>query len=289
MSYDAAVDGVPIKDGLYGTVSDVTYHADRGSLSFSGAKRLLPPSCPAKFREYRDNPPKPKKEYDFGHLVHRLRLGKGADLVEIDAPDYKKKVAQDARDKAYADGKTPVLPHQMLAAERMVKVCDAHTYAGPLFHRGYAEVSLYHNDPAGVRLRGRPDWLTLVDERLWCVDFKTSTTANPSELVRKFWQFGYYMQAAWYLDLLIALEISDQPAFIFIVQEKEPPYLVTPVEYDAEAIAEGRRQNRLAINLYNHCRLVDEWPGYTEGIVPLRLPPWAFHQPTINDLIEENA
>lgn len=285
MSVDAAIDGIPIKDGLYGKIPDFVYHQDRGSLSSSGARLLLPPSCPAKFKERMDNPPKPKREYDFGHVAHRLILGEGADIVEIEAPDYRTKDAREQRDKAHADDKVPVLTSELDKARRMADKVLRDPDAGPLFKRGHAEVSLYHVDPeTGVRLRARPDWLTLIDDRLWCVDFKTTNTANLDEFERKAAGFGYHLQAAFYLDLLIALEIHAEPAFVLVACEKDAPHIVSVREPDAEAVAEGRRRNRQAIRLYARCHERDEWPSYATGIVPMSLPPWAFTETTLDDL-----
>jgi hypothetical protein len=287
---------VPEKNGIFGHIDELSYHADRGSLSVSGAKRLLPPSCPAKFKEYRDTPPTPKREYDFGHLAHRLVLGKGADIVEIDAPDYRTKDAREARDKAHANGETPALAHEVDKARVMARRVLEHPRAGQWFDikRGAAEQSVYATDPlTGVRLRMRADWLWMgaADGRLLCVDYKTGTTANPDELVRKFWQLGYFMQDAWYRRVLTLAKIAADPAFCFVVQEKEPPHLVTIVKYDAEAVAEGERLNRKAIDLYARCRERDEWPSYSDGIVSLSLPHWAFRDSppehtTLYDLIE---
>ena len=69
-------DEIPEADGLY-TVDEQSYHRDRGSLSVSGAKLLLPPSCPAKFKERMDNPPPPKPHFDFGSIVHTLTPAPG--------------------------------------------------------------------------------------------------------------------------------------------------------------------------------------------------------------------
>lgn len=271
---------VPEADGL-ADVDENTYHADRGSLSVSGAKLLLPPSCPRKFKERMDNPPPPKRIFEFGHLVHLEILGKGVQTVEIDADNYRKKDAQEKRDAARAAGKVPVLvgagandefAAELGKAKRMAAAVLTDEWAGPLFERGRAEVALYHTDSAtGLRKRGRLDWLTPDGD---CDDVKTSTTANPALLERKFWQLGYFMQAAWYMDLLIALGISDNPVFRFVVVEKDPPHVVTVIRYDADAIAEGRRQNRLAVDTYLRCRDRNEWPGYVQGEAELGLPRW---------------
>lgn len=277
---------IPATDGMHRHVPEETYHADRGSLSVSGAKLLLPPSCPAKFRWAMDNERKPKKEWDFGHVTHHLVLGKGAEFTVLDpavhglkadgSPSDKptltskwKAAAADARDR----GLVPISLADYEVAEQMAaKVLD-HPIAGPLFRDGDAEVALYHADPeTGVRRRGRVDWLEPTGD---IDDYKTSTTANPAELIRKFWTLSYFMQAAWYLDLVIALGIAANPRFRFVVQEKEPPFLVSVVEYDDQAIAEGRRLNRQAIELYARCQESGRWPGYADDdVVTISLPGW---------------
>lgn len=292
--------GVPDADGMHRWVDEESYHADRGSLSVSGAKLLLPPSCPAKFREAMDTDRKPKKAWDFGHVAHHVVLGKGAEFkvlypavhgLKADGTLSDKPTATTAWKNAAADaracGMVPIHADDHTKAQLMAKAVLEHPAAGPLFIDGHAEVSLYHTDPeTGVRLRGRVDWLESDGD---IDDYKTSTTANPAELVRKFWSLGYFMQAAWYIDLVIALGLADNPRFRFVVQEKEPPFVVTVVEYDDDALTEGQRLNREAIRLYADCRDRDEWPGYSDDTVTIGLPGWAFpHPQTLGDFITDS-
>jgi hypothetical protein len=257
-------------------LSDDEYHADRSSLSFSGAKLLLPPSCPAKFREHMDNPPKPKPAYTFGHAAHRLVLGKGAEIVEVDAPDWRGRAAQEIRATA-CNGIAPMLTHELEKARAMAKAVLEHETAGPFFAQGDAEMSLYAEDPAtGIMLRGRTDWLTTIDGQLWIVDFKTSDTADPVEFGRKGAKFMYHSQHAWYEDLVRMVGLHPIPRFVDIVCEKNPPHVVTVVQYDDEAVAKGRELNRRAINLYAECVRTNTWPDYGPGIHPISLPMWAF-------------
>lgn len=264
-------------DGAHDDIPDATYHADRESLSFSGAKLLLPPSCPAKFREIMDNPPKPKPEYTFGHAAHSLLLGKGAEIIEVDAPDWRSKAAREIRDQA-CNGVAPMLTHELEQARAMVAAVRSHPVAGGLFKQGEAEKSLYATDPeTGVRLRGRIDWLTTIDGQLWIVDFKTSDTAEPTGFARKGAGFRYHSQHAWYVDLVKAVGLSQSPRFVDVVVEKTRPYIVTVVEFDEDSVAEGRRFNRQAINLYAQCVEANDWPTYSDSIVPISLPYWAFN------------
>ena len=107
--------------GVYDLDAD-TYHADPvagGALSHSGIKKILPPSCPALFKWWRDHPTTHKQEFDFGHAAHKLILGKGAQIAEIDAANYLTKKAKEAKAKAYDDGHIPMLPHEHEVAKAM--------------------------------------------------------------------------------------------------------------------------------------------------------------------------
>lgn len=267
------------KPEIIADLSDDQYHAARDSLSFSGAKLLLPPSCPAKFRERMDNPPKPKPEYTFGHAAHRLILGKGAEIIEVDAPDWRSKAAREIRDQA-CNGIAPMLTHELEKARAMVAAVRAHPTAGPLFdHGGDAEPSLYADDPeTGIRLRGRTDWITTLDGQLLIVDFKTSDTADPLQFARKGAGYLYHGQHAWYTDLVKAVGLSDSPRFVDVVVEKTAPYVVTVVEFDAESVIEGRRLNRMAIDIYARCIETNEWPDYGPGVHTISVPIWALEE-----------
>lgn len=268
--------------GIYGDIDERTYHADRESLSHSGAKLLLPPSCPAKFKERMDNPLPPTPTFSFGHLAHKLVLGEGAVIREIEAVDYRTKAAQQQRDEALAAGEIPALTPELAKAVAMADAVREHPVASKLFATGRAEMSMYADDPdTGWGLRGRADWLTRGEElglgdRLVIVDYKTTVDANPSSWGRSAANYGYALQFAWYVELARLVNLDDWPAFLFVCQEKEPPYLVSVNELDAEAWNLGYDQMRHAIAVYAECMESGVWPGYSDGINPVSLPRWAF-------------
>lgn len=289
----------PTEPGVYHDIPEGIYHADQGSLSMSGAKVLMQPAGPAKFKYQREHPRKPKKVWDFGHVAHHLLLGKGAEIAVLDPEIHGLKkdgtvssspastdTWKDASAEARARGATPIHIDLHRVAEEMAAKVREHPVAGSLFEQGEAEVSLYAPDPVtGVMRRGRTDWLTDVDERVWCVDYKTDETADPEQLERKWYLLGYYMQFAWYVDLLKATGRAENPAFVFVVQEKEPPFEVNVIEYDAAAYRKGAAQNRRALDLYAECQRTGIWPGYPLGIKTLSVPAWAATQsaPVISD------
>lgn len=267
--------------GVYQMDAD-TYHADPvagGSLSSSGARRLLPPSCPAKFRYEQENGTPPKREFDLGHAAHRLVLGAGPEFEVIDAADYRSKAARQQRDEARQAGRVPLLKAEHEQVKAMAEALRQHPVASALFTpgRGNPEQTLVWRDgPTGVMRRARFDWLPPERGRLIIPDYKTCHSADPEALRKAVHQHGYHQQADWYRAGAQALGLAgDDCAFVFVCQEKTPPYLVTIVELDATAMRIGAIRNRRAIDIYAHCRATGIWPAYVDGIALLSLPPWA--------------
>lgn len=259
--------------GVHEMTSD-DYHA-HPALSSSGARRLLAPSCPALFKWERDHGQKHKRVFDFGHAAHRLVLGDGPDITVVDAADWRTNAAKAARDAAYADGCVPLLPHEYQTVQLMAAELRQHPSV-PTRKPGKPEQSLITQDEAtGVWLRARVDWLPdPSSDRMVLVDYKTALSAEPSAFARSVAKYGYYQQAAWYIDIVRALGIHEDPAFLFVAQEKTPPYLVSVYELDEYALRIGRKRNREAIEIFADCTARDSWPAYTNEIGTLSLPAW---------------
>ena len=258
--------------GIY-TIPEDEYHADpvpAGSLSHSGAKLLL--ACPAKFHHWRHRQ-EHKAVFDFGTAAHTLILGTGADLVVIDAENWKKKAAQDARDEAYAAGLTPLLRHEMDVVEAMAAALKAHPIAVALLADGTPEQSIFWQTGQTWR-RARIDWTPANTRRPILVDYKTTISAERRAFERSVASYGYHQQADWYLDGWQAVTGEDA-AFVFIAQEKEAPYLVNCFELDPTALDIGRARNAAALALYEQCSATGIWPGYSDTVEQIGLPRWA--------------
>jgi hypothetical protein len=272
--------------GVYDGMPESQYHGDPvpgGSLSSSGARKLLPPSCPAKFRYEADNPPPPKDYLELGSAAHKMVLGAGAEIIVIKAPDWKTGAARDERDAARAEGFLPLLTREHEQVLAMAAALRAHPVASALFdpEHGKPEQSLFWQDAsAGIWRRARLDWLPDSDarKRLVVGDYKTTIAADLPSIKKSIARYGYHQQGDYYLDGVRALNLGADPAFVFIFQEKTPPYLITPVQLDLDALREGRELNREAIDLYRACSESGSWPGYSAGIEVVSLPAWAFRK-----------
>ncbi|SKH53575.1 recE [Mycobacteroides abscessus subsp. massiliense] len=283
------VTGIPSNDGIYATIDDDVYHSDLASLSSSGARDLLA-STPEEFDFNRRTPRDPNRNYDFGHAAHKMVLGKGSRLAMLDpkihglkadgkpaavptSTSMWKNAAKAARDK----GQIPIAKADMQKAQTMAGKVFQHRTAARLLSEGRAEHSIYwHDDATGVRLRCRPDFITDGLGRTICVDYKTSTSAKPSQFQRAVMDYGYHMQQAFYEVGLAELGYDDI-GFVFIVQSKTAPYAVSVCSIDPEIVELGHRQNRAAIELFARCTESGRWPGY-EGIQPVGMAGWAIKQ-----------
>lgn len=263
--------------GAYPDMPESTYHADpvpAGSLSSGGARTLLEPGGPAKFH-FRRGKEKHSAAFDLGKAVHTELLTKGAGIVEVDARDWRTKAAQDARTAARGAGLVPVLAEDYWRVRQMASAVESHPLAGPLLASdGPAEQSLFWTDPdTGVWCRARHD-KAIRDRtgRLVIVDLKTCQNADEIAAAKSCGNYGYHQQDAWYRDAATALGLDDNPGFVFVFVEKDPPHLINVVQLATDDVAVGRRRNQAALRLYAECDRTGNWPGHQTGIAEISLP-----------------
>lgn len=264
--------------GVYDMPAEV-YHADPvegGSLSSSGARRIL--ECPARFRYEQDHPRVATKAFDLGHAAHAMVLGVGPELVVVDAADWRTKAARQARDDAHWAGHVPILMADWRVVEAMAAAVRAHSLARVLFDWGPGAVIeqtlVWRDEHTGVMRRAMLD----CRQGRVIVDYKTAASASPAAFARSAATYGYHQQDAYYRDGVTALNLGEDPAFVFVVQEKDPPYLVATYDLDDEALRIGRERNRRALERYRDCTESGLWPGYSADIETIALPRWVERQ-----------
>lgn len=280
-----ATPGVLVVDepGLYDGITDEEYHGDPvpwGSVSSTGLRRLLPPGNPALYRYFLDNPQPPRKVFDFGHAAHTKVLGVGAEIVAVQANDWKTKAAQAERDAIRAEGKVPLLQREVEVVDAMAAALRRHPLAAALLdpNRGDAEQSAFWEDPTtGVWCRARFDWLpwTTNNGPLLVGDYKSADSVDPGHFARSVANFGYHQQRAHYEAAVRELGIHPDPVLLFIAQEKTPPFQVGVFELDQEAVRVGAARNRQALEVYAECTETGVWPSGGEEIQLISLPRWA--------------
>jgi hypothetical protein len=277
-----------ILDGMPAEV----YHADPvpgGSLSSSGARKLLPPGCPARFRY---GPETRTAAMETGTAAHTQVLGTGAAIVEIpellaasngawSTSEAKQMVAA-----ARAAGQVPVKPAEYRRITEMAAALRDHPRARDLLTpgSGRAEASVFWADAeTGVWCRARLDWLPhgAPGRPLILSDYKTADRVDRRSIRKAIASYGYHMAGAWYREAVAQFRPGLDIRFALICQEKDPPYLVEVYEIHPDDLDEADYANAKARRMYRDCKQAGKWPGYNpdpDPIPVIRVPRWGHDQ-----------
>lgn len=262
--------------GIYDGLPAEVYHADPApepSLSRSTAKTALQRSWRHAWHSHpRLNPDAAatrRQDFDLGQAAHAALFRSGEAVEVIDADSYRTAAAKEARDRAYAQHRIPLLPHQHAAVTAMVEAAreQLHQIAeardcGVADGTGIAERTLIWQEPDQTWMRARADWMTA--DGAVIVDYKTTAgSAHPDPWSNSVaFDTGCDLQPPFYGRGVKALMGVERPAFRFIVQETEPPYALSWVGLSEYAMAQAETQVARAIEGWRRCRATGIWPGY---------------------------
>jgi hypothetical protein len=249
------------------------------SLSSSIARILLAQSPRhAWWAHPRLNPAYRREEseaFDLGTAAHAYILQGSRAFAVIDAKDYRTKAAQEARDAAYAEGKTPILAYRLdnvRAMEEAVVAQLAHLKDPPIpFQNGRAEETLVWLE-GDVWCRARLDYLH-ADHRSISDLKTTSASANPAAWERTMFAAGLDVQAAFYLRGLRAV-FGHEGTFRFVPVENYEPYALSVVGLAPDALDLADRKVDRAIALWRECLTTGTWPAYPTRTCWAEAPAW---------------
>lgn len=266
--YDIPED-VPLRDVVPGGAG----------LSVSGAKKLLPPSCPAIYQYEREHPKPPTASMEFGTIAHGLVLGGGRPVRVIVADSWRTRAAQEAQADAIAHGEVPVLNDDWQRAQDIAAAVRGHPLAGALLDGGDAEQAIFWQCPEfGIWKYGRLDYLRWIRDAPAVVDLKTCQCAADEEITRAVAKYHYYMQDPFYREGVEQVT-GAYPDFFFVFVQTQQPYLVNVVRLRDSDVELGRQRCRLAAEIYRDCAASGKWPGYRDdGIGEIALPRWQERQ-----------
>jgi hypothetical protein len=261
---------------------EAEYHADPTTLSQSGAKELL--KSPKRFRYQLDHPTPPTESMKTGTATHELVFfGEVRSVVEK-TWNASTTAGKKARDEAAAQGLETISSADWKLAHDMAEAILNDAEARELFSDGKPEVSVYGEDPlTGVAMRGRFDWWR--DDNT-IVDLKTGRDSSISGFRRAVAEHRYFLQDAWYRQLA---DVNGFPAkdFVFVVVDKEPPFLPAVHRLDERAVQAGNFLIDTACQMYRDCKEAEEmfgldaWPKFGRPTQPgerLSLPVWALSE-----------
>jgi PDDEXK-like domain of unknown function (DUF3799) len=137
-------------------------------------------------------------------------------------------------------------------------------------------VCCWRSDPkTGLLLKGRSDRVTVDSQNKTVIaDLKTCGRgdAREGEFSKAIFNYGYDLQAAFYMDLFGA------SFFCFIAIEKEMPYAIQCFNLAPEAIVVGRRKYESYLATVKKCSETGNWPAYGDELKTISLPDWVMRK-----------
>lgn len=230
---------------------------------------------PAHCRAYIDGHRRDSDEKDFGRHLHEALLEPEGFYERVKVIPFK-----DRRAKGYKEWSEALLPTDVELTkkeEKAIRGCidsaHCHPTGAKIFDEIYAEVSLFAaHEETGLMRKGRIDIITR--GRNFLGDCKFVVDASEREFSKAIFFYGWYLQAAYYLDLAQANGIDAQH-FIFCAVEKEPPYACAFYQIQAEVVQRGRDEYERLLRQFKDCHASGKWPGYSGELQFIGLPAWA--------------
>ena len=234
---------------------------------------------PAHYKHYKDNPQEDTPALLFGRAAHKYVLETYDFYNEFAvAPicDRRTKEGKAIWEQFIADsqGKDVITQEQFEQIDAMRNAMLATPYVSKLIN-GEHEVSYFWTDEdTGLKCKVRPD--SINHKLKIIVDYKTTDNAETEAFMRQAIKYGYDLQAQMYQQGVKA-NLGEEYLFVFIAQEKKPPYAVNILEADESFMASGKRIFREMLNVYKECTESGNWYGYLGAesqINSLGVPKW---------------
>ena len=229
--------------------------------------------------------PEPTPAMRLGTAVHTLTLEPDSwDSRYVTAPQIDRRTKEGkatwAEFEALSAGRELISCDDRAVISRMAEAVWKHPAAEMLLFKlpGKAETThMWTDEATGLQCKCRPDWLT--DDGSLIVDLKTTEDASPAGFRKSIANWRYHVQASWYLGGLTQATGQCPDQFIFIVVEKKPPHAVAVYAADVEMVVAGTKQARLDLETLAACKAANSWPGYSDQIETISLPPWMRPRP----------
>ena len=203
-----------------------------------------------------------------------LRFGIAAHMRILEPHRYEETyvIAKDRRTKEGRAQAENLKPGQELIGkleadtiEKMFWAVRENPTAVELMSDYYAEqIYQWCDHETGEQCKMKADIVTTYKGKPFLVDYKTTTSCEDGVFERSARKYGYHVQAAMYSEGFFANTYQD-PGFAFIAQEKTAPYAVRVYFCDPYFIQQGKDEYHRLMQIYHHCKVKDEWPGYPDA------------------------
>ena len=149
-----------------------------------------------------------------------------------------------------------------------------HPQISSLFDNGRPEVSAWGQHAATKLLtKCRCDWLR--SDGI-VIDLKTSVSSSPDGFSLECAKYNYALQQSHYMNTLSTAGYQ-QKEFLFVVVEKEPPFLCQCYVLDEHSVRIAEQTYHKTLQHICRCHNDDKWPSYTDDTA-LSLPIWKLNE-----------
>lgn len=270
----------PLPLGVHPRMSARRYHQRELGVVSKSALDLIERS-PMHYRAWVDGelPDEDTPALLFGRAFHAALLEpevfESEFVVEPEFGDQRKPANKLARKEWFEEhgAATAIKADDMAQIQAMVASVRAHPLGRQMLREGEPELTVvWQDDETGLKCKCRADYYVSRHELV--VDAKSALNASPEQFKRDIVKYRYHVQDALYRA---GFSAADKPVrhFAFLAVEKERPHAVAIYELDSDAIGRGYTATRRNMDTLAECMRKNKWPGYSESIQSLELPPWA--------------
>lgn len=254
-------------------------YRQREGVSASDLKMIS--KSPLHFKYWKDHPEdKDSKSLLIGRAYHKWCLEPSSFYDEFAVCPMCDRRTKEGKE-IYAKFLTESEGKDVLTNEEFDNICKMRDalYATPFTRElleGQHEKSFFWTDEeTGLTCKCRPDSFGEFKGIPIIVDLKTCASANMDEFTRSAVKLLYDVQASHYTAGMKAIYGQDYE-FVFIAQEKNPPYAVNILQANGVFMKSGEETRRGLLETYKECKEKDEWPGYMrdKSINSLGVPSW---------------
>jgi hypothetical protein len=208
---------------------------------------------------------------DIGSILHGMLLGGAADIVSVDAKDWRTNAAKEARDAAVASGKIAVLADKFARIQSAAEQVKKHLPISLATAR--TEVTAIWNSD-GCPCRCRIDAL-MPDFWIWDLKFVEDATVSAAD--RNIAGSNYHVQAAANIDAIETLvpEMAGRVHFgLCFVEWENPAIGIMRREVRGQLLHIGQGKWGRAKDIWSKCLAEKKWPGYSSEVIEAGCPAW---------------
>lgn len=221
---------------------------------------------PEHFKYAEEHPEEPTPALIFGQMVHKLVLEpKTFDEDFVIMPEVDRRTKEGRAIWAdFLEGAGDRILIKEADYDKAVEMKDAlmKIDLAKKLLTGKHEIPVFWTDDlTGEPCKARLDCMVPLTDDVIIVDYKTTGDASTEAFIKSAINYGYDFQAAMYMEG-VKKTMNKKARFIFIAQEKEPPYSVNILAADDLLVQRGFDVFRELIGIYHDCKVSGNWYGY---------------------------